>query len=93
MPNQIYKRFPCTFTEDSTQKTPPIYNSDIVCDLYTYLDGPHASLSDTSVRGPYLLVYGFTNGLVKNGNYRLEVGGFKIGPATNTLANIRFSII
>jgi hypothetical protein len=90
-PNQIYKRFPCVLSESTSY--PPTYNNKVVCDLYTYLDGPHASLTDAASRGPYILMYGFHPSLVKNANYRLELGKFLIGSSSNIDTKIRFSII
>jgi hypothetical protein len=92
-PDTIYKNFPCVYSDDSTQTLPPQYNSQISCDLYTYLDGPHASLTNTSSRGPYILVSGFTNQMILGSQVRLEFGGILIGSSTNLKANVRFSLI
>jgi hypothetical protein len=59
-PNTIYKNFPCVFSDNRAQKVPPQYNSKVTCDLYTYVNGPHASLTNSSARGPYILVGGFS---------------------------------
>ena len=59
--NTIYKNFPCVYSGNAGQTLPPQYNSQVSCDLYTYLDGPHASLTNSSSRGPYIIVSGFTN--------------------------------
>lgn len=40
------------------------YHSDIMCDLYTFLDGPHASLTNSANRGPYIIVYGFNSSIL-----------------------------
>jgi hypothetical protein len=64
-----------------------------MCDLYTYTTGPHASLTDQSLVGPYILVYGFNPQLLLSTNYRLEVGKFLIGSASNVNTLVRFSII
>ena len=78
--DKIYKRFPCTFYEDTATYvqpdpanpvTPPIFNDDIMCDLYTFVEGPHASLTNKDARGPYLIVYGFSNEIFLDSNYRL----------------------
>ncbi len=89
--NQIYKQFPCVLSESTSY--PPTYNNNVVCDLYTYLDGPHASLTDSSARGPYILMYGFYPQLSKTNPYRLELGKFLIGSSSNIDTKIRFSII
>jgi hypothetical protein len=72
---------------------PPQYNSQVSCDLYTYLTGPHASLTNSTYRGPYILVSGFTSQMLINGQVRLELGKFLIGSSTNLATYIRFSII
>lgn len=92
-PNTIYKNFPCVFSDNRAQLVPPIYNSKVSCDLYTYTTGPHASLTNSSARGPYILVSGFSNWMLINEQLRLEVGGFLIGTSTNVQANVRFSLI
>lgn len=89
----IYKRFPCVFTDNRLQTVPPQYNADVSCDLYTYMTGPHASLTNSSARGPYILVSGFTNQMFLSSEVRLEVGGLLIGSSTNLKANIRFSLV
>jgi hypothetical protein len=71
LPNEIYKRFPCVFSDDSTQTLPPQYNSQVSCDLYTYLTGPHASLTNSTSRGPYIIVSGFTNMMLLSSQVRL----------------------
>lgn len=38
-------------------------------------------------------MYGFSNDLIKNVNYRIEVGKFLISSYTNINALVRFSII
>lgn len=88
-PDQIYKNYPCIFyrTDDSA------HDSNVRCDLYTYLNGPHASLTDISKRGPYILVYGFKAPLAINENYRFEFARFKIGSSHGTSTNLRVSII
>lgn len=58
--NTIYKNYPCVFSDNRVQTIPPQYNSKVSCDLYTYLTGPHASLTNSSSRGPYILVSGFS---------------------------------
>ena len=40
--DSIYKRFPCVFYYDDGTN-PATYDSHVTCDLYTYLQGPHAS--------------------------------------------------
>jgi hypothetical protein len=92
-PNEIYKRFPCVFSDNSLLTLPPEYNSDVTCDLYTYLTGPHASLTNTSSRGPYLLVSGFTKQMLISSQVRLEVGGLLIGSSSNLQAKVRFSLV
>ena len=77
--SSIYKNFPCVYSEDATQTLPPIYNADISCDLYTYLTGPHASLTNSTARGPYIIVSGFTNEMFIGTQVRLEFGGILIG--------------
>ena len=81
--NKIYKRFPCVFYYDDHNNS-PTYDSHVNCDLYTYLQGPHASLTDSAERGPYLLMYGFTNDLLYLEDYRLELASFLIGSSTGT---------
>ena len=71
LPDTIYKRFPCVFSDDSTKTLPPQYNSEVSCDLYTHLTGPHASLTNSSSRGPYLIVSGFTNDMLIDSQVRL----------------------
>lgn len=90
--NSIYKRFPCVFYYNDLVN-PATYDSHVRCDLYTHLTGPHASLTDSAVRGPYILMYGFSNVLSINELYRLELAKFLIGSSTGTDAKIRFSII
>ena len=90
--DKIYKRFPCIFFYDNKVNT-PTYDSHVTCDLYTYLTGPHASLTDSASRGPYLLMYGFQNDLLALEDYRLELAKFLIGSSTGTETKIRFSII
>lgn len=60
-PDTIYKNFPCVYSDNKIQTLPPEYNSNVSCDFYTYLTGPHASLTNTTARGPYILVSGFTS--------------------------------
>jgi hypothetical protein len=91
--NTIYKNFPCVFSDNKLQALPPQYNSKVTCDLYTYLTGPHASLTNPSARGPYILVSGFTNMMLIGSQVRLELGRFLIGSSTNLAANIRFSLV
>lgn len=90
--NQIYKRFPCVFYYNDLVNS-PTYDSHVRCDLYTYLEGPHASLTDVTTRGPYILMYGFQNVLSIDQLYRLELAKFLIGSSTGTGTKIRFSII
>lgn len=71
----------------------PTYDSNVKCDLYTYTTGPHASLTDISSRGPYIIMYGFTNQLLINQIYRLELAKFLIGSTPGAGTKIRFSII
>lgn len=54
--------------------SPRSNNPNIGCDLYTYESGPHASLTPTTAttsNGPYILVYGFQNGLPAGNQVRL----------------------
>lgn len=81
------------YSDNKVQTLPPQYNSKVSCDLYTYLTGPHASLTNSTYRGPYILVSGFTNKMYIGGQVRLELGGFQIGSSTNLAANIRFSLV
>jgi hypothetical protein len=69
--NTIYKRFPCVYSDNKLQTLPPEYNSQVSCDLYTYLTGPHASLTNSSSRGPYIIVSGFTAQMYYNTQVRL----------------------
>jgi hypothetical protein len=90
--NTIYKRFPCVFYFDNLIDS-PTDDENVRCDLYTYTDGPHASLTDADKRGPYILMYGFSNYLDIDELYRLELAKFLIGSSTGIEAKIRFSII
>lgn len=81
------------FSDNKLQTLPPQYNSQVSCDLYTYLTGPHASLTNSTYRGPYILVSGFTNLMLINAQVRLELGKFLIGSSTNLGAYIRFSLV
>lgn len=90
--NQVYKRFPCVFYYNDLVN-PLAYDSNVICDLYTYTTGTQASLSDVSVRGPYIIMYGFTNQLLISELYRIELAKFLIGSSTGTDVKIRFSII
>lgn len=92
-PNTIYKNFPCVYSDNKVQTLPPQYNSNVSCDFYTYLTGPHASLTNSTARGPYILVSGFTSQIYIGSQVRLELGKFLIGASTNLAAYIRFSII
>lgn len=66
--DKVYKRYPCIFyRKDGT----PASDGNVECDLYTYLEGPHASLTDSNTRGPYIIMYGFTDPLLLNENYRI----------------------
>jgi hypothetical protein len=91
--NTIYKNFPCVYSDNKVQTLPPQYNSNVSCDFYTYLTGPHASLTNTTARGPYIIVSGFTSQIYIGSQVRLELGRFLIGASTNLAAYIRFSII
>lgn len=74
----IYKRFPCIFYYNNNID-PVTYDNHVTCDLYTYTEGPHASLTDSDERGPYILMYGFTNQLLSTEIYRIELAKFLIG--------------
>ena len=88
--DRVYKRYPCIFYRlDGT----PASDGNVECDLYTYLEGPHASLTDSSTRGPYLIMYGFSAALMAGENYRLEFAKFLIGASHGTSTWLRFSII
>lgn len=89
--NRIYKRFPCIFYRKD--EIPPASDGNVECDLYTYLEGPHASLTDISSRGPYIIMHGFASPLLKDENYRIEFAKFLIGPSPGTMTYLRFSII
>lgn len=91
--NTIYKNFPCVFSDNKLQTLPPQYNAKVSCDLYTHLTGPHASLTNSTSRGPYILVSGFSNWMLINAQVRLELGKFLIGSSTNLGAYIRFSLV
>ena len=91
--NTSIKNFPCVFSGNKAQLVPPQYNSKVSCDLYTYVTGPHASLTNSSARGPYILVGGFSDWMLINSQVRLELGGFLIGSSTNVQANVRFSLV
>jgi len=93
--DKIYKDFPCMFSENRLS-SPRANNVNVKCDLYTYLDGPHSSLTtatSSTSKGPYIMVYNFENGLPINNNVRFEIGRLLIGSAVNSDTKIRFSII